>query len=282
MKTCFETRIALSLSLILFTASFFLAGCPATVGVLPEPATNVQLNKTEFKLDTLTEKRISRVSASVIVAREASNGLPPSKETSIVKGELDIAKASLGSPTIEDLNYAKQRASSNNELAYSKSIATAEALRQSIKEIDQKYEQEKAKKQAEYESGIKEKEFQIKAKQEELENARIEHANQRFMTWGGGLIATGSLIAFFVPIVSMKRLGYLMFGLGTMFCFIPFVSSEHWFMYSVGGIVLFIAISMLVYGIHEIYLDGYTIKGDTASKVESKLESPADVPPSTN
>lgn len=241
----FEILSAFVVSALLFSISGVVSGCSQTVQI-PEPATTQGLAGAETKLDQLTDKRISRVAAAVTVASEKADGLPDSNEKTVIKGELGVAKAMVGEPSPEDFAYAKKRASEYSQENYIKAVATSEALRKAINEANSKYEQEKAKKQAEYESKIAAKELEIKARKQELEQERIARSNERFLMAGGGAIALGILLSIFAPLGKLKQLGLALIAFGTIATLVPFVADEPWFKYAIGGTIGLVVLSGLI------------------------------------
>lgn len=242
---CIETRLAFIASGMLFMVSGML-GCKTAPSPLPEPAITQGLSGAETKLDELTEKRLSRVSAAVTVANEKAAGLPDSNEKTVIKGELGVAKAMVGEPTPEDFAYAKKRASEYSQENYITAVATSEALRKAITGANTKYEQEKAKKQAEYESKLAEKELEIKSRLQELEQQRIQSNNEKILMAGGVAIAFGILLSVFAPLSKFKQLGVALIGFGTIATMIPFIADETWFKYAVGGVVGLVVLSGII------------------------------------
>ena len=241
----FEVASAFVLSTVLFSLSAVVSGCSRTLSI-PEPATTQGLAGAESRLDSLTDKRISQVAAAVTVANEKADGLPDGDEKTVIKGELGVAKAMVGEPTSEDFAYAKKRASEYSKEGYIKEVATSEALRKAINEANSKYEQEKAKKQAEYESKIASKELEIKARKQELEQERISRNNERFIIGGAVAIGLGILLSIFAPMVKFKQLGLSLIAFGTIATLVPFISDEPWFKYAIGGTVGLVVVSGLI------------------------------------
>jgi len=242
---CIETRFAFIVSGMLFMVSAML-GCKTTSSPLPEPAITQGLAGAETKLDQLTDRRISRVAAAVTVASEKANGLPDSNEKTVITGERGVAKAMVGEPTPEDFAYAKKRASEYSQENYIKAVATSEALRKAIDGANSKYEQEKAKKQAEYESKIAEKELEIKARKQELEQQRIQSNNEKILMAGGAAIVFGILLSVFAPLSKLKQLGIALIAFGTIAAMIPFIADEPWFKYAIGGAVGVVVLSGII------------------------------------
>ena len=281
-KSCFESMFALSFGIMLMSASVFITGCPST-SKIPEPATNDGLSSAESTLDHLTDKRISRVAASVVVAEQAVNKIEPNNtpEVSIAKGELQIARAMTGEPTKSDLEYATKRAEvlanglSRDDVkkVLAENIARSEALRNEINSANQRYEQEKAKKQAEYEAKLKEKDAEIANRKMELEQERIAKREERF-TWAGiGLMTLGILVIFAVPSTVAKKLGIGLTLAGVSIGVIPFIGNEPWFKWVVIGVVA----SAVIAGLVKFFLFKPKCEVDTPSKdISSDSEQKSD------
>lgn len=237
-------------------ASLFLNGCYTTKSTpLPEPAVTQGLAGAETKLDTLTDTRISRTAASIVVARETAESLPQSPESSVVKGELDVAKSMVGEPTKPDLDYARARASlvmkadPNSKASYEKSVANAISLKQMISDANSKYETEKAKKQAEFESKLREKEIEISRQKMELEQASVAKMSERWGMIGTGMFAIGLILVALSPLASLKRLGFFFIAGGLVAGSVPFISNESWFKYAIGGTIGLVVLTVIVYSI---------------------------------
>ena len=105
---CVDSLFAVFFGLSLVGISFALSGCP-TPDRLPEPATNNGLSSAENKLDTLTDKRVSRIAASATVASEAVGRIEPNNtDKAIAKSELAIIRAMAGEPVAAPINAIKK------------------------------------------------------------------------------------------------------------------------------------------------------------------------------
>lgn len=250
----------ISLFAVFFGFIMILTGCSilgrgeSNSGPLPEQATTVGLQGAENNLDRLTDKRISRVAASVVVAENAVSKEDPNKsDIAIAKSELKIARAMTGEPSKVDLDYANARAekliSSSPEDAkkiIAQGIITAEMLKKEIENANNKYEQEKAKKQAEYDAKLKEKEIEIKKRQMELEQERIAKEMERW-TWAGiGMFTIGMLLTLIAPLPILKKAGIAFTLTGIICGSFPIVGNEPWFKYAIGGIIGVMAIFMII------------------------------------
>lgn len=188
---------------------------------LPEPATDRSLAASESRLDHLTDKRDSRVAAAVTTAKDIST-------ESEVKSELDVALAMLPPATSADLAYAKERAEKGDDAFYAEQVAVSRALAQAIIDANRKYESEKARKQAEYDAALKEKEMALAAEQEARQSDKWTYA-------GIALVTIGLLAAFLSP---MKLAGAGVALSGIVVGSFPVLSKESYFPYLIGGIVL--------------------------------------------
>ncbi len=252
LKICPICVSALALGMIMI-----FAGClpsKTTSGPLPEPATNVSLSGAESNLDRLTDKRISRVAASVVVAEGAvSKDEPSESDLAVAKAELKIARAMTGEPSKADLDYANARAekmlASSPEDAkkiIAQGIITAENLKKEIENANSRYEQEKAKKQAEFDAKLKEKEIEIKARQMELEQERIARDMQKWTLAGIGMFTIGILLTILAPMPVLKKLGMALTLSGIICGSFPIIGNEPWFKYAIGGTILTLVIGLLV------------------------------------
>lgn len=250
-KICPTSLIAIGVGMVMI-----VAGCQrnGSSDPIPEPATNTSLSGAESNLDRLTDKRISRVAASVVVAETAVSKDDPNKsDLAVAKSELRIARAMTGEPTKADLDYANARAEKmlasspdDAKKIIAQGIITAETLKKEIETANTRYEQEKAKKQAEYESKLKEKDAEIASRKMELEQERIAKREERF-TWAGiGLMTLGILVAFAVPSTIAKKLGIGLTLAGVTIGVIPFIGNEPWFKWVVIGVVVSVVIAGLV------------------------------------
>lgn len=254
-KICPLSLFALILGLgMILTGCSLLSKTENKSGPLPEQATTVGLQGAEDNLDKLTDKRISRIAASVVVAESAVSKEDPSKSDIVIaKSELKIARAMTGEPSKSDLDYANARAekllSSSPEDAkkiIAQGIITAETLKKEIENANSKYEQEKAKKQAEYDAKLKEKEIEIKKRQMELEQERLAKEMERW-TWAGiGMFTIGMLLTLIAPLPVLKKAGIALTLTGIICGSFPIVGNEPWFKYAIGGTIGLMAIFMLI------------------------------------
>jgi hypothetical protein len=245
----------ISLFAFIFGILLLLTGCVfggSKSNPLPEPATTEGLSGAENKLDMLTDKRMSRVAASIVVAESAVTKNEPNKaDLAVAKSELKIARAMTGQPSKEDLAYAVDRSKKIStgadelvEKILNENVARAEALKKEIDSANNKYEQEKIKKQAEFDAKLKEKEIEIKKRQMELEQERIAKDMQRWTMAGIAMFSVGLLLSILAPFPVLKKLGMALTLAGIVCGSFPLIGNEPWFKYAIGG-----AIGLLVVGL---------------------------------
>lgn len=185
---------------------------------LPAPATDNGLSGAEASLDRLTDKRDSRVASAVVTAKGIST-------EDAVKAELEVAEAMLPAPAATDLAFAKDRAAKGDDKFYAEQVAVSRQLAVAIVEANRRYEAEKARKQAEYESRLKEKEMALAAEQEARQADKWTYA-------GIALTAIGLLAAFLTP---AKLAGLGIAASGIVVGAFPLLSKQPWFLPALGG-----------------------------------------------
>lgn len=185
---------------------------------LPEPATDRALSGAESNLDRLTDKRDSRVASAVVTAKGIST-------EDAVKAELEVAEAMLPTPTAADLAFARDRAAKGDDKFYADQVAVSRQLAASIIEANRRYEAEKTRKQAEYESRLKEKEMALAAEQEARQADKWTYA-------GIALTALGLLAAFLTP---AKLAGLGVAASGIVVGAFPLLSKQPWFLPAIGA-----------------------------------------------
>ena len=239
---------------MVLTGCSLIRGSSSESKPLPEQATTSGLQGAEDKLDTLTDKRISRVAASVVLAENAvSKNEPSNSDIAVAKSELKIARAMTGEPTKADLDYANARAQKmlagspdDAQKIVAQGIITAEALRKEIEGANSRYEQEKAKKQADFEAKLKEKEIEIQKRKMELEQERIANDMERWTWVGISMFTVGMLLTFLAPFPMLKKAGMALTLTGIICGSFPIIGSEPWFKYAIGGTIGLMVIAMLV------------------------------------
>ena len=234
----------------LFTI-LILNGCKtAELPSLPEPATNGGLTAAEKDLDKATAERLSKVSASVGMSYVLAQKNPTSQNNDVLLSELKLAKTLTGKAEEKDWVTTKARVESvlgGTPIAdaYKKEQEEAVALRVKLKEADAKYEAEKAKKQAEYEAKLTERE-QALAQEKELRRIDAEEARKDKFLYLGGLVCVAGIAMF---IFGSKAMGLQLFASGVAVSSLPIVWNSPYFIYCVGAFALLglIAIARIVF-----------------------------------
>ena len=125
--------------------------------------------------------------------------------------------------------------------AYKKEQEEAAALKKKLSDADAKYEAEKAKKQAEFNAKLLERE-QALAQEKALRAQEAEEARKdKFLYLGGLICLAGVGCLVFGP----KLIGLQLFGAGIAVSSIPTVWGSPYFIYIVGVFVLIAAIAIL-------------------------------------
>jgi hypothetical protein len=240
----------------LFTA-LLLAGCalwsdpkPKTLPPLPEPATTTGLTGAEKDLDKATAERLSKVSASVGMSYVLAQKNPQSLSNDVLLSELKLAKTLTGKAEEQDWVTVKKRVESalgGGDLSklYEKEQAEASALRSKLKEADAKYEAEKAKKQAEFDAKLLEREQEIKREQEMRRVEALETRKDKFM-WLGGLICLAGAVMF---VFASKQDGIEAFVAGVAIASIGQIWDSPYFPYAIGGMLLLalVKVALLIF-----------------------------------
>lgn len=193
-------------SLIFISLCLMLSGCVTSkLPELPEPATNNKLSNAERDLDKATEERLSKLSAQIGVSIWLAEQNQKSKSNQVLIKELKISKNLLGRASQSDWIYAKSRVEnalntvddeSKLNSIYDNEIILAESLVDKLKKADANYEKEKAKKQAEFEAKVIEREQALAQEQAMAKINADEKRKNDFLYLGGFvcLIATGLLV----------------------------------------------------------------------------------------
>lgn len=238
----------------LFTI-LLLAGCSLFSGKtemppLPEPATNTGLAGAEKELDTATAERLSKVSASVGMSYVLAQSNAKTPNNDVLISELKLAKTLVGKAEEKDWTVTKARVESVLKGtpiadAYKKEQEEAVALRLKLKEADSKYEAEKAKKQAEYEAKLTERE-QALAQEKELRRIDAEEARKDKFLYLGGLVSVAGIAMF---IFGSKAMGLQLFASGVAVASLPIVWNSPYFIYGCGAFALLglIAVARIVF-----------------------------------
>lgn len=238
----------------LFTV-LLLTGCSlfdkkSELPPLPEPATNNGLTNAEKELDKATAERLSKVSASVGIGYLLAQKNPQSTNNDVLLSELKLAKTLTGKAEEQDWVTVKKRveaALGGGDLTelYKKEQEEAALLRGKLKEADAKYEAEKAKKQAEFNAKLLERE-QALEQEKALRKIEAEEARKDKFLYLGGLVCVAGIAMF---IFGSKPMGLQLFASGTAVASLPFVWDSPYFIYGAGafGLLGLIAVARIVF-----------------------------------
>lgn len=233
----------------LFTA-LLLTGCSLWSGKtdkplppLPEPATTTGLAGAEKELDKATAERLSKVSASVGMSYVLAQKNPTSLSNDVLLSELKLAKTLTGKAEEQDWVTVKKRVESalgGGDLSklYEKEQAEASALRNKLKDADAKYEAEKAKKQAEFDAKLLEREQEIKREKELRALEKEEARKDKFMWLGGGIC----LIAALMFVFGSKKDAIEAFIAGVAIASIGQIWGSPYFPYAIGVMLLLVVV----------------------------------------
>lgn len=231
--------------------ALLLAGCSifgekkAELPPLPQPATTETLAGAEKELDKATAERLSKAAAAVGMANVLAEKNPESLNNNVLRSEIKLAKTLVGKAEIADWEAAQKRAQAalgGQPIAdaYGKEQAEAVALRVKLKEADAKYEAEKAKKQAEFDAKLKERE-QALAQEKALRILEAEEARKDKFLYLGGLVCLAGVACF---VFGPKLIGLQLLGAGFGLSSFPFIWGTPYFPYIVGTFALLGAIGV--------------------------------------
>jgi hypothetical protein len=236
---------------VLFTA-LLLAGCSLfskkqeEIPPLPEPATTAGLSVAEKDLDKATQDRLSKVAASVGISYILAQKEQDEKTNLVLQNELKLAKTLTGKA--DEIDWALTRKRVEAVLggmpvadAYKKEQEEAAALKKKLSDADAKYEAEKAKKQAEFNAKLLERE-QALAQEKALRAQEAEEARKDKFLYLGGLVC---LVGVGCLVFGPKLIGLQLFGAGIAISSIPTIWGSPYFIYIVGVFVLIAAIAIL-------------------------------------
>jgi len=234
----------------LLTALVLLTGCSLfdkkpELPPLPEPATTNGLAGAEKDLDKATAERLSKAAAAVGMANVLAEKNPQSLNNDVLKSEIKLAKTLVGKAEIPDWEAAQKRAQAalgGQPIAdaYGKEQAEAVSLRVKLKEADAKYEAEKAKKQAEFDAKLRERE-QALAQEKALRVLEAEEARKDKFLYLGGLVCLAGVACF---IFGPKVMGLQLLATGFALSSFPFIWGTPYFPYIVGTFALLGAIGV--------------------------------------
>lgn len=227
--------------------TLLLLGCSTTekkpLTPLPEPATTAGLTGAEKELDKATAERLSKVSASVGMSYVLAQKNPASLTNDVLLSELKLAKTLTGKAEEQDWVTVKKRveaALGGGDLSklYEKEQAEASALRTKLKDADAKYEAEKAKKQAEFDAKLLEREQEIK-REKELRALEKEEARKDKFMWLGGLICLAASLMF---VFGSKKDAIEAFIAGVSIASIGQIWGSPYFPYAIGVMLLLVVV----------------------------------------
>ncbi len=217
---------------------------------LPEPATTAPLSVAEKDLDKATQDRLSKVAASVGISYILAQKEQDEKTNLVLRSELQLAKTLTG--RADEIDWALTRKRVEAVLggmpvadAYKKEQEEATALKKKLSDADAKYEAEKAKKQAEFNAKLLERE-QALAQEKALRAQESEEARKdKFIYLGGLICLAGVGCLVFGP----KVIGVQLFAAGIAISSVPTVWDSPYFIYIVGAFSLLglIAVARVVF-----------------------------------
>lgn len=205
---------------------------------LPEPATNNGLANAEKDLDKASEERLSKIAAGAGASYILAEKNPQSLNNDVLLAELKLVKTLAGRAKDEDWVTVKKRvetASGGGDLGklYEKEQAEAASLRQKLKDADAKYEAEKAKKQAEFNAKLLERDQEIK-RERDLRVLQAEEARKDKFMWLGGLICLAGALMF---VFASKQDGVEAFIAGVAIASIGQIWSSPYFPWAIGAML---------------------------------------------
>ena len=214
---------------------------------LPEKATTDGLTLAERELDAATDIRLNKIGASVRNVGDILGEDTPAGRAA--KWELEIAAGLTPEPPLADIKESESRIEAFKKGGDEADKVWEEArqfmvgLQKQIADADLKYLTEKAKKQAEFDAKLAQREQEIAREKElrkvESELAQKEKVSTIFTIVGAVLFVAG--IAFF-PLskyLGMSPLwGAVITGGGIVAGTVPFFVNHEWFIYISGGAIL--------------------------------------------
>ena len=234
----------------LLTALTFLTGCSLfdskpELPPLPEPATTSGLAGAEKDLDKATQDRLSKVAAAVGISYILSQREQDEKTNLVLRSELQLAKTLTGHADPIDWALTKKRVEAvlggmPVADAYKKEQEEATALKKKLSDADAKYEAEKAKKQAEFNAKLLERE-QALAQEKAMRVLEAEEARKDKFLYLGGLICLAGVACF---IFGPKVMGVQLLAAGFAVSSFPFIWGTPYFPYIVGVFALLGAIGV--------------------------------------
>ena len=229
---------------------FLITGCKTTekpLPPLPEPATTTGLANAEKELDKASEERLSKIAAGVGVSYLLAEKNPQSTNNNVLLAELKLAKTLAGRANEQDWVTVKKRveaATGGGDLGklYEKEQAEAAALRAKLKEADEKYEAEKAKKQAEFNAKLLEREQEIE-RERRMRVLEAEEARKDKFMWLGGLICLAGALMF---VFASKQDGVEAFVAGVAIASIGQIWSSPYFPWAIGAMLALAVVKVAI------------------------------------
>jgi F0F1-type ATP synthase assembly protein I len=214
---------------------------------LPEKATTDGLTLAERELDAATDIRLNKIGASVRNVGDIIGEDTPAGRAA--KWELEIAAGLTPEPPLADIKESENRIEAfknggdEADKVWEEARQFMVGLQKQIADADLKYLTEKAKKQAEFDAKLAQREQEIAREKElrkvESELAQKEKVSTIFTIVGAVLFVAG--IAFF-PLskyLGMSPLwGAVITGGGIVAGTVPFFVNHEWFIYISGGAIL--------------------------------------------
>lgn len=241
---------------VLVVSLLALSGCAwwgdeVSLTPLPQEATTDGLTLAERELDAATDVRLNKIGASVRTVTEVIGEDTPAGRAA--KWELEIAAGLTPEPPLSDLRESEKRLEAFRKGGEEADKVWEEArqfmvgLQKQIAEADRKYEAEKAKKQAEFDAKLKEREQEI-ARERELRRVESELAQKEkvstIFTIVGAVLFVGGIVFF--PLSKYLGMspfwGLVITGGGLVAGAVPFFVNHEWFIYISGGAILISAI----------------------------------------
>lgn len=241
---------------VLVVALLTLSGCAwwgdeVSLVPLPEKATTDGLTLAERELDAATDIRLNKIGASVRTVTEVIGEDTPAGRAA--KWELEIAAGLTPEPPLADIKESERRLAAfkaggeEADKVWEEARQFMVGLQKQIADADKKYEAEKAKKQAEFEAKLQQREQEI-ARERELRRVESELAQKEkvstIFTIVGAVLFVGGIIFFpLSKYLGMSPLwGLVIAGGGLVAGAVPFFVNHEWFIYISGGAILISAV----------------------------------------
>lgn len=188
------------------------------------------------------------MAASVGVAREVAKTVETSEGRAIV-AELGVAKSMLGMATETDYKKAQERirmALKDDPKAlvvYEDEKAKAQELLKQLQSANSTYEQEKAKKTAEFQAALTAKHLELE-REKELRRIDADEARKDKFSYLGGLILLGGIGMF---VFGSKKHGLMLIGCGVGTASLGYLWGSEYFGWAIGAVLLIALIKVTLY-----------------------------------